>query len=197
MMKILALALVFAGMAVAVPARAAEPAAAAPAPATLAKAHELLDVMHARQVTEDAVDAQLKSIGGSIVNQLVASGQFPPAMAKDAEFRGILSRHLDRVADEARTQIRASMPQIIEIMAEVYARNFTPAQMNDMIAFYRTPTGQVVLTKLPDVAGQTSIATRDLIMGPMIRRLQEIMPQLQAELKAWADKHPAAAGEKK
>ena len=170
--------------------------AQAPAQAAMTKARELMVVMHAEELTNKVLNTQMKAMGGGIVNQMMASGQFPSAAANDPEFRAILQRYMDKVGADVAGQVKASMPQIIEAMVRVYAKDFTPAQMDDMIAFYRTPTGQVVLARLPDTTAEVAIATRDLTMGPIMRTVQASVPQFMTELKAWADKHPQAGGAK-
>jgi len=174
----------------------AGPAAGAPSGAALAKAHELMTTMHVEELTRRALDGQMKAMTSGLANQLLQSGQIPPAMAQDPEFRAIFQRYLDTVSAKVQGTVSASMPQIVEVMTRVYASNFTPAEMDDMLAFYRTKTGQAVLAKLPDVTAQTAMATRDLTMGPAMKAAQEALPQFMSELKAWADKHPQAAGAK-
>jgi hypothetical protein len=50
----------------------------------------------------------------------------------------------------------------------VYARNFTAAEMRDLIAFYRTPTGAKALRVMPQVSSEL-LST----MTPRIQGLQE------------------------
>ena len=171
--------------------------AAAPSAAALAKAQELMTTMHIEDLTRRALEGQMKAMTGGLANQLLQSGQFPPALAQDPEFRAIFQRYLDTVSAKVQTSMTASMPQVVEIMTRVYATNFPPAEMDDMLAFYRTKTGQTVLAKLPDVTAQAVAATRDLTMGPAMKAAQEAVPQFMTELKAWAAKHPELAGAKK
>jgi uncharacterized protein len=170
--------------------------AASPNAVALAKARELMVAMHTEDLTRRTVDAQMKAMTGGLANQLLASGQVPPAMVQDPEFRAIMQRYLDVVTAKVTGTMNTSMPQIMEIMTRVYATNFTPAEMDDMLVFYRSKTGQSVLSKLPDVTSQTTVATRDLTMGPAMKAAQDALPTFLSELKAWADKHPEAAGTK-
>jgi hypothetical protein len=170
--------------------------AAAPSAAAFAKARELMTAMHTEDLTRRTVDAQMKAMTGGLANQLLASGQVPPAMAQDPEFRAIMQRYLDTVSAKVSGTINTSMPQIMDIMTRVYATNFTLAEMDDMLAFYRSKSGQSVLSKLPEVTSQAALETRDLTMGPAMKAAQEALPTFLSELKAWMDKHPQAAGTK-
>jgi len=166
--------------------------AAAPSAVALAKARELMTAMHTEDLTRRTVDAQMKAMTGGLANQLLASGQVPPAMAQDPEFRAIMQRYLDVVTAKVTGTINTSMPQIMEIMTRVYATNFTPAEMDDMLVFYRSKSGQSVLSKLPEVTSQAALATRDLTMGPAMKAAQDALPTFLSEFKAWADEQVAA-----
>jgi len=43
------------------------------------------------------------------------------------------------------------LDEVIDKIAGAYARNFTAQELLDMTAFYRTPTGQKMVQRLPDV----------------------------------------------
>jgi hypothetical protein len=42
----------------------------------------------------------------------------------------------------------ARVNEIIDQVAALYARNFTAAELNEVVAFYRGPTGQKFIQKL-------------------------------------------------
>ena len=166
----------------------------APAATTTAKAHELLTVMHADELTRKTLDTQMQAMTGGLAERLLANTQLPAQVAHDPEFQAIMQRFLDRVAAQTTTAFKANLPKLMDTMAGIYARNFTVPQMDDMIAFYRTPTGQALLERMPTVTAEAATAGRDLTMGPAMKAAQEALPQFMSELKAWADKHPQAAG---
>jgi uncharacterized protein len=184
-------------LAAALIALAAPVSAQAPAPsaAATAKARELITVMRADELTRKTLDAQMNGLTAGLADQIFKSGSFPPAMADDPEFRSIMQRHMDRTFAIIGDQMRQAMPQLVDAMVDAYARQFTPAQIDDMIAFYRTPTGQVVLQKTPDITTQIGLKSRDLTLGPIMQTIKATTPQLMSELKAWSDKHPQAKTE--
>jgi hypothetical protein len=179
-------------IAMAAPAWAQAPA---PAPAAVAKARELVTVMRAEELTRKTLDAQMKGVTAGMADQIFKSGAFPAGMASDPEFRAIMQRYMDRVFADVNAQMQQIMPQLIDAMVQVYARQLTSAQMDDVIAFYRTPTGQVMLQKTPDITAEVGLKARDLTLGPIMQTIKETTPQLMTELKAWADKHPQAKTE--
>ncbi len=48
--------------------------------------------------------------------------------------------------------LNARLDEIADEMASLYARNFTPDEMRDLVVFYRSPTGQKFIDKMPVVA---------------------------------------------
>jgi len=50
------------------------------------------------------------------------------------------------------------MPQVIDTSVSAMAHTFTEAQLQDMLAFYQSPTGRVVLLKMPAVTQQSNAA---------------------------------------
>lgn len=52
------------------------------------------------------------------------------------------------------TAMDVNFPNIGDDMAEVYAKVFTVQELRDTLAFYRTPSGQAALNKMPIVMQQ-------------------------------------------
>jgi uncharacterized protein len=175
----------------------ATPALAQPVapPAGMAKARELMTVMRAEELTRKTLDAQMSGVTAGLSDQIFKSGAFPAAMADDPEFRAIMQRHMDRIFALVGEQMRQAMPQLVNAMIEVYARQFTAGQIDDLIAFYRTPTGQIMLQKTPEITSEIGVKARDLTFAPLMQTMKTATPQLMTELKAWADKHPQAKAE--
>ncbi len=71
------------------------------------------------------------------------------------------------------------------LVVPVYARHFTVEEMESMIAFYRTPVGQKLVSKLPTITAESMAVGRQWGMELGIRiaqRLQEkgFVPEEQA-----------------
>ncbi|HET9329084.1 MAG TPA: DUF2059 domain-containing protein, partial [Steroidobacteraceae bacterium] len=69
------------------------------------------------------------------------------------------------------------------MMISVYQKTFTQKEVEGMKAFYRTPTGQSVIAKMPMVMQQT-MQTMQGRMADTIPKIQEIQKDLAAQLKA-------------
>jgi hypothetical protein len=113
----------------------ARPASAqAPSPDAIAAARELVAASRATE--------QLKTLLPMLMQQLKpAVVQGRPAVEKDydAITPALIAASLKR------------LDEVADLMAAVYVRNFTLAEIRDVTAFYRTPTGQKLLEKMPIV----------------------------------------------
>ena len=128
-------------------------------PDSLAAARELVAAM---KMTD-----QMKSIFPLMMKNLKpVVTQNRPEVAKD--FDAIMPMMIDGAL--ARTN------ELIDLMAAVYARNFTVDELRDITAFYRTPTGQKLLEKLPAVMQQAMTAGQQFaqtIVNDMQQRMIE------------------------
>lgn len=61
-----------------------------------------------------------------------------------------------------REEFAARMPVILEESAKIYARRFSEAEMADMIAFYKSPTGKRVVAEMPALMQECTQLSADL-----------------------------------
>ncbi len=84
---------------------------------------------------------------------------------------------------EAITAIRGDFekrqPEIVALMATAYASHFTEAELNELLNFYRSPTGKKLVTELPKVLEESFAATR--AWGT--KASDEFIAALRAEMK--------------
>ena len=117
---------------------------AAPAPAqtpdALAAAKELM-------VTMKSAD-QFKAILPSLMNVL------KPAIVQN---RPEVERDYDALVPMMLDTMNSRVQEIIEKVAAIYARNFTVAELNEVAAFYRGPTGLKFVQKLPSVMQESMV----------------------------------------
>jgi uncharacterized protein len=120
---------------------AAGPAGAqSPSPDTLAAARELIVTMRAADY--------FKTIMPAIVQQL------KPAIVQN---RPQVERDYDAIMPLMLESMNARVSEIIEQVAALYARNFTAAELNEVVAFYRGPTGQKFIQKLPLITQESMV----------------------------------------
>lgn len=67
------------------------------------------------------------------------------------------------------------------LMVDIYSRNFSEKEIDDMLAFYKTETGQSLLLKMPAVM-QESMQMSQTLMQASIPRIQQIAKELSDDL---------------
>jgi hypothetical protein len=120
------------------------------------------------------------------------------AEAESPDDQAAANRFFDQVFVLAAPKIRERMPTVLEASAQAYAREFSAAELRDMIAFAETPTGKHYLAR--GAAVETDPAILDAHMG-IWQDLAPIMQQVGTDMakEACAKKAAArvAAGDKK
>jgi len=112
---------------------AAGPARAqTPSPDAMAAAHELIVTMRAADFFKTIMPALMQS--------------FKPAIVQN---RPQVERDFDAMLPLVLESFNARMNEVIDQIAAVYARTFTADELREAVAFYRGPTGQKIVQKLP------------------------------------------------
>jgi hypothetical protein len=138
-------------------------------PATKEDIQKYLDVTHSRQMMAQMVDAMLKPMHQMIHEQFEKDKDKLPA-----DFESRMTKMMD---DSIK-----SFPwdEMIDSMIPVYQKHLTRGDVNAMVAFYSTPTGQKLLREMPQIMAE---AMQNMM--PMMRRQMEAMQQrMQEEVTA-------------
>jgi len=90
---------------------------------------------------------QLKTLVPMLVNNMKTS----MLVGRSPEF----VRDFEAVIPVLLTAFEQRYDELTDVLAGVYAANFTAQELRDMTDFYRSPTGQKVLRLLPTVAQQS------------------------------------------
>ncbi|GLK70341.1 DUF2059 domain-containing protein [Ancylobacter dichloromethanicus] len=161
-----------AGVLAAVPARAQEPppfqvaqAATATAPEPSAEQMKLANDLLVANGEASSFDAVIPNV----VEQTAASFvQANPDLIRD----------LREVAKQLSTEYESRRSEIVEILAKIYATEFTTQELKDLLAFYRSEAGKKLVAKREDLlkAGFSSIqAWSALFAREMEGRVREEM----------------------
>jgi hypothetical protein len=122
---------------------------------------QLMTVTHLREVTQQSMDAVMKS-------QMEQMPQLKP-------YEGVMQTFLKEQMDWSILE-----PELTRIYLEV----FTEKELRDIVAFYKTPVGQMMLAKMPVLLAKSNEFTQ--------RRLQEGLPVLMQRLQAAMQANPPA-----
>ncbi len=105
-----------------------------PSPDALAAARELIEVTRSADQFKALLPVVAKSIKPAIV-----------------QGRSEIERDYDAIMPLVLERMNARTGEIIEQLATLYANNFTADELREGAAFYRKPTGQKFLAKLPQI----------------------------------------------
>ena len=76
--------------------------------------------------------------------------------------------------------------EILQVMITVYQKHWTKGDVDNMIAFYSTPTGQKLLTEMPQTMAEAMQAMRPVMQKhteEMRHRLEQQVAELKKEYK--------------
>lgn len=147
------------GLCLAVPASAQN----TPSPETMRAAQDL-----AALVSKDTVQQLTSAIFNQMWSTLEGQMSSKVDAATLAELRSEVERVVVKFASEA-----------VKDAPTIYARHFTVAEMGDILAFYKTPTGAKALREMPKVAAESAA-----LMAPRMAPFQqEIGASIQAIMK--------------
>jgi hypothetical protein len=111
-----------------------------PPPDAMAAAHELIVTMRAADY--------FKAIMPAIFHNL------KPAIVQN---RPQVERDYDAIMPLLLESMNARVNEIIDQIAAIYARNFTAEELREITAFYRGPTGQKFVQKLPAITQESMV----------------------------------------
>ena len=71
-----------------------------------------------------------------------------------------------------------------EVALQVYDKNFTESEMQDIITFYKTPTGKKTLQALPAVMSESMEMTTSLITPPLTEIMKQVMEEERERIRS-------------
>lgn len=159
---VIALCLAFAGA-------AAAQDTGANAPATKEDIERYLEATHSRETMLTMVDAMSKPLHQSMHEQFLKDkDKLPP----DFETR------MDKFIDDMMKQL--PFDEIMQAEVPVYQKHFTKGDVDGLIAFYNSPTGQKMMKELPQIMAESMQS----MMPIMQQYMQKVAQRTQAEVAA-------------
>jgi uncharacterized protein len=90
-----------------------------------------------------------------------------------------LSKELDEVAVQLRGEFAPRSTELFDLVANLYARQFTEAELSEIVAFYKSPLGLKLLAKEPTVNDQSL----GLVQQWASKFSEEVIVRMRAEMK--------------
>lgn len=145
---------------------------------------QLLQVMHTRQVMENA--------GAQMDETVHRSMKLATQSELNAEQEKIRAESQDKLMTIIKEEL--NWATIEPLLVQAYQSTFTQEEVNAMLSFYDSPVGQSVGAKLPTVNQQMAQLMQQRTQD-MLPKIMEVQKDMAARLKAAASAPaPAAAG---
>jgi len=144
----------------------------ADAPATKEDVQRYLDVMHSREMMSKMLDAMTKPMHQMMHEQYERDkDKLPP----DFEAR------TNKMIDDYLRQF--PWDEIQQSMVPVYQKHFTKGDIDQMVAFYSSPTGQKLLKELPAITSESMQTMLPLMRQQIDKMTRELQQQAAAMVK--------------
>jgi hypothetical protein len=151
------------------------PAFGADTPPSDASLHELMAVMHVHNTldgTLQQVDGMMHtSMESAMAGNTLDDGQRKIIASGQAKMRELLLGEL-------------TWEKMEPMYLNIYRQSFSQKEIDDMLAFYKSPSGQAVIAKLPVVTQQT-LKSVQAEMNTLAPAMQQISRETANELRAY------------
>ena len=149
---------------------------ASDSPATKEDVEKYLEVTHARAMMKQVMDVVSKQTHQMVHEQLSKDlDKLPP----DFESR------MNKMTDDMLKTF--PVDEMLDAMIPVYQKHWTKGDVEAMVAFYSTPTGQKILRELPSTMAEAMQAMQPIMqkkMNGMLERVQQEVAQMVKDSKA-------------
>jgi hypothetical protein len=134
-------------------------------PESLAASRELMALTRSDQTLDQVISMMLPQISQMLVQSNPEKGPV---------IESILSEFL-------LPEMRKSVPGAIDDIAKLYARTFTEAELRDVIAFYKSPTGQKFIERQPALLTELNMAGQKWGERAAINALRNLKPKFKEQ----------------
>lgn len=160
---------------------AAQPVVAQNVPPTEDSVRHLLDLMQTRRTLDESMSTM--------------DDYMQKAMGQARQTQGqTLNARQQQIVDQFRTDMVSAIrdelawSNIEPGIVSVYVKTFSQKEINDMVAFYSSPSGQSIANKLPLVSRQMGADVRERML-PLIQKMQQAQRDMVSKLKAAASEN--------
>lgn len=166
----------------------AQPQAVAADAQAPALAHAIVDIAFPPERRAEMMDKLMRSMGEQMKSAL------PPALMSDPGLARIMTDYLAQIPTTLRPATTAFIPKQMDAVAQAYARMFTLAELRDIVAFARTPSGKSYLQRSMDVMSDPAVAAVNSQYFAQAQTLtQASASALGEKVSAYLKAHPDVA----
>ena len=153
------------------------------APASKADIERYLDAVHTRDIAKSMMDIVSAQTQKLIHEQVQKEPNLPP----DAEER--MNKLIGNVYKDM------PIDELLDAMIPVYQKHLTKGDIDALVAFYATPTGEKMLKEMPAIMSESMQAASGVLqemMAKMTQRINDEIAQMQKADDGKSNKQPAS-----
>ena len=124
------------------------------------QAEQLVNLLQLETQLVETIDASIKSAGSKLLR------------------RGYPATTVQNITALVRSDLMDSLPNLMNGITNIYAEEFTDAELEDLIRFYKTPTGQKFVSMRSKLSSRQSSALRTWFDNVRTRTLSLIEAQV-------------------
>jgi uncharacterized protein len=144
----------------------------ADSPASKEDVEKYLEVMHSREMMAKMIDLMTGPMHKMMHEQYEKDKDRLPA---DFEPR------MNKVLDDYLKNF--PWDEVLQSMVPIYQKHFTKGDLNQLVAFYSTPTGQKVLRELPAVTAEAMQAMMPVLQQRLAVMTKDVQQQVAEMIK--------------
>lgn len=152
---------------------------AADAPASKEDIQRYLDAIHSHEMMKQTIEAMSQSMHQMIHEQYLRDKDTLPP-----DFEEKMNKFLDD------SMSKMPFDEMMEAMIPTYQKHFTKSDIDALISFYSSPTGQKVLREMPAIMADSMQSAMPIIQKH-VEKMQEDIQEQAAALKKEQPKTPA------
>ena len=142
------------------------------APASKADVEKFLDAMHTRAMMKSMMDAVTVQMHKMVHEQVLKQ----PNLPADSEER------LNKLTDSVYKEM--PVDELVDVMIPVYQKHFTKGDMDALVAFYSSPTGEKMVKEMPAIMSESMQAASGILQGIMAKMTQRVDDEIAQMQKA-------------
>ena len=139
---------------------------AADAPASKEDIEKYLDTMHSRDIMKSMMELVAKEMHRIVHEQVQKQPNLP------ADFEARLDKRTDGMFKDF------PVDEMLDAMVPVYQKHLTKGDVDALIAFYSTPTGQKVLKEMPAVTAEAMQVSSGIVQKMMAKAQEQVQSEI-------------------
>jgi len=138
--------------------------------------------------TMQAMTASLSGMIGKALPEDLAGQNLTPEQMAEAKktSAAFISREMKLMAENMVKAIDFDA-LVATVYIPLYDKYYTEQELRDLIAFYKTPTGQKAVIVSPLLAGDASAKTTQFLMPTMMQRIKDAQDLMQKDIQKFTD----------